>query len=92
MRRGSLDGVVALPGTLDAALHGGHASLSVTYDPARQAMAGIVQSLVAQVADRVDHRLTGRHQVLFVRAAPLGGRVLDQFAYTLPGIVALTLI
>jgi ABC-2 type transport system permease protein len=92
MRHGNLDGVVALPGTLDAALHGGQANVSVTYDPARQAMAGIVQSLVAQVADRVDRRLTGRHQVLFVRVAPLGGRVLDQFAYTLPGIVALTLV
>src|SRR5437763_11791610 len=55
-------------------------------------MAGILQSLVAHVADRADRRLMRRHQVLVVRAAPLGGRVLDQFAYTLPGIVALTLI
>ena len=92
MRRGNLDGVVTLPSTLDSALHGGQASLTVTYDPAHQNMAAIVQSLAAQVADRVDRNITHRRQALFVRAAPLDGRVLDQFSYALPGIVALAII
>lgn len=92
MRRGNLDGVVGLPDTLDAALHGGRASLTVTYDPAHQNMAAILQSLAAQVADRVDRQVTGRRQMLYVAAEPLDGRVLDAFAYALPGIIAMALI
>lgn len=92
MRRGNLDGVMTLPATLDGALHGRPSSLTVTVDPAHQNMAGILQSVAAQVADRVDRSITGRRQALFVQTVPLNGRVLDQFAYTLPGILALVLV
>jgi len=92
LHKDDLDGIVTLPASLDTALHGRRAALTVTYDPARQSMAAILQSLVTQVADRVDRALTRRGQVLFVDAVPLNGRVLDQFSYALPGIVAFALI
>lgn len=92
MKQGNLDGIVTLPGTLDAALHGGQARLGVIYDPSHQSMAGVLQTLVAQVANRVDQGLTRRPQLLTVQATPLNGRVLGFFDYTMPGIVAMALI
>lgn len=92
MRQGNLDGIVTLPAGLDSALHGGTAQLGVIYDPSRQTTAGVVQTLVAQVADQVDRQITGRRQLLSVRATPLNGRVLGFFDYAMPGIVAMALI
>jgi ABC-2 type transport system permease protein len=92
MRRGDLDGVVTLPRELDAALQGGPASLTLTYDPGHPSQAGLLQSLTAQAAERVDRRLTGRQQLLSVQATPLNGRVLGGLDYVLPGILAMALL
>lgn len=92
MKQGNLDGIVTLPGTLDAALRGGQARVGLTYDPSHQSMAGVLQTLVAQVANRVDQGITKRPQLLTVQATPLNGRVLGFFDYTMPGIIAMALI
>lgn len=92
MRRGDLDGVVVLPRELDAALEGGRAGMTLIYDPAHANTAGMMQSLTADVADHVDRQITGHKQLLSMRTEPLDGRVLGNFDYVLPGLLAMALI
>lgn len=91
MRGGDIDGIIVLPAALTLPLT--HpVAMTLIVDPAQQTSSGILESVVAQIADQIDRAIHHNPQEIVVQTLPISGHVLSGFDYLLPGLLTMALI
>jgi len=93
LRRGDRDIVVEIPAGAGTALAAGHpVTIRVLYDQGRAQTGQMLYSLVAEVFDGLERKITGRPRLLVPSLTPYQTERRRQIDFLLPGILAMALM